>query len=277
MREAFLGRVVDLGDHSVLVGVHAQPLGPIDAARVVDDVRRTLRTKLPIPIERLRGEGEIFVLATLWHRTMEERRMAPLPQLRNSDGDLIRFVADRYRFAEPACGAVESALTSIRGADEIETQEDGTRIVSFLKEKTVVGTAFIGRDELRIETNSRRRAAALRKKVENRCGELLTNHERSETDPLDALGEEYHDSMEPELSAEEAALIRAEKAKHYADWRRTPLPFLGGRTPRQAVRSQRGRERVALLLKQLERDESNEPEETRFDFAVLRRELGIVE
>jgi len=65
------------------------------------------------------------------------------------------------------------------------------------------------------------------------------------------------------------------KKKHYADWADHPLPPLGGRTPREAVRTRAGREQVDLLIKDCENRESREPEGQRYDFSVLRRELRL--
>lgn len=48
-------------------------------------------------------------------------------------------------------------------------------------------------------------------------------------------------------------------------------------TPRQAARSRRGREELALLLKQIENREAHQEADARFDVGVLRRELGIEE
>ena len=67
------------------------------------------------------------------------------------------------------------------------------------------------------------------------------------------------------------------QAEHYAKWPDERLPALGGRTPRQAVRSKRGREQVEELL----RDFENASERARkagrpaFDFSGLRSELGL--
>jgi hypothetical protein len=65
------------------------------------------------------------------------------------------------------------------------------------------------------------------------------------------------------------------KRRHYADWLDQPLPALGGKTPRVAVRTKAGREQVDLLLKECEIMEVQQTEGQRFDFSYLRRELGI--
>jgi hypothetical protein len=280
VRDAMLTRVVDLGADSILIGTHTWPLPPVEAADVVDVVRRDLRRKLPLPVELLREAGAIFVLAGRWHQAVFERneRLLDPPKLRNTSGDPIRLVTDRYRFIDSTRGAVEAALASIKDASDVEREADGTSVVAFQKGDTVTGTAFVSGEELRLETNSRRRAAALRRKVENACRELLTDHQRSEVDPWDALDEvDDLETNERVRSADEAALIREEKARHYATWPDTPLPFLGNKTPRQAARSRRGREELAVLLKQMENREARQEAETRFDVGILRRELGIGE
>ena len=279
-RDAILTRLVDLGADSILVGTHTWPLPPLEAAEVVDAVRRDLRAKLPLPAERLREAGAVFDLAARWQEAVDERneRLLEPPELRNTSGDPIRLVTDRYRFIESTRGAVEAALAAIKDASEVDRETDGTSVVAFQKGDTVTGTAFVSGGELRLETNSRRRAAALRRKVENACRGLLTGLQRSEVDPWDApIDEEDVKANERATSAEEVALIREEKARHYATWPDTSLPFLGDKTPRQAARSRRGREQLALLLKQLENREAYQEAETRFDVGILRRELGIEE
>jgi hypothetical protein len=294
-RDAILARVVDLGADSILVGTHRRVLPPFEAADVVDDLRAVLRAKLPLAVERLRDEDTVRTLITIWHDVVEEgdeQRLRP-PQLRNTDGDRVRLITDHYRFIEATRDSVEAALVSIRSASDIERQEDGTSVVTFHKrgnrvhahwENTVVGTAFVTADELRLETNSLRRAAALRKKVEKACVGLLTGHRRSETDPLEKLQAARDDgAVDDEDDAGEIeggdhdAIIREEKARHYATWPDQPLPILGNKTPRQAARSRRGREELVVLLKDLENREARQPAGTRFDVGVLRRELGIEE
>ncbi|HEV2722061.1 MAG TPA: SEC-C domain-containing protein [Thermoanaerobaculia bacterium] len=298
-RDAILARVVDLGADSLLVGTHRRPLRPRDAAAVVEDLRRHFRAALPLPPERLRDEAATLAIIGTWHSVIEEieERLAQPPQLRNTDGHPIRLITDRYLFIEAARDAVEAALTSIRGAGEVVEDDDGTRSIVFHKrgnrvhahwDNTVVGTAFLSGDgELRLETNSVRRANALRKKVENACSGLLTGYRRSEVDPVETIlaargddsfgDDDDSDERGSGSSAGHDALIREEKLKHYAAWPDRILPALGNKTPRQAARSRRGREDLALLLKDLENHEARQPAETRFDVNILRRELGIEE
>jgi hypothetical protein len=54
----------------------------------------------------------------------------------------------------------------------------------------------------------------------------------------------------PEVQAALQETVR----RHYRSWPDEPLPALGGRTPREAVRDSDGREAVQALLRQFERD-----------------------
>jgi len=294
-RDAILARVVDLGADSILVGTHRRPLPPFEAAEVADELCGMLRAKLPLPVDRLRGEDTVHALIRFWHEAVEERdeKLIRPPQLQNTDGDPLRLLTGHYRFIEASRSSVEAALTSIRGAGEIEAEDDGTSVVMFRRrgnrmhahwDNTVIGTAFVTADgELRLETNSLRRAAALRKKVETACRGLLTGHRRSEMDPQEGFGAEgpgeADDSAEVSgvPAADYDALVREEKNLHYATWPDRPLPILGNKTPRQASRSRRGREELVVLLKDIENQEARQPASTRFDVGLLRRALGIEE
>lgn len=65
------------------------------------------------------------------------------------------------------------------------------------------------------------------------------------------------------------------KDTHYGQWPDEPLPALNGETPRQAVKTGAGRRRVDELLREFEDIEAREPEDTRYDFSTIRRELGL--
>jgi hypothetical protein len=51
--------------------------------------------------------------------------------------------------------------------------------------------------------------------------------------------------------------------------------MLGGKTPRQAVRTARGREQVDALLKTIENGEARLAPGARLDLRRMRRELGL--
>lgn len=64
-------------------------------------------------------------------------------------------------------------------------------------------------------------------------------------------------------------------ARRYRTWPDEPLPALGGRTPRQAVRDAAGRRAVVELLRTFEASERTQPEPMRNDFGWVWDELGL--
>ena len=65
--------------------------------------------------------------------------------------------------------------------------------------------------------------------------------------------------------------------QHYRGWPDTKLPALQGQTPRQAVRTAKGRATVSLILKDIENCEDRKrlAGESFYDVAELRAELGL--
>ncbi len=80
--------------------------------------------------------------------------------------------------------------------------------------------------------------------------------------------------LSPEVERE---VIEEFYTRHYAGWPDTPLPALGGRTPRDAVRTPDGREQVIALLKDFENgnERAHRAGKYVYDFSGLQAELGI--
>ncbi len=100
--------------------------------------------------------------------------------------------------------------------------------------------------------------------------ELLLTTDLFEFDPADR---EDPNKEPPPLEAVEALLEY--KRRHYDDWADHPLPALSGRTPREAVGTREGRQRVDALLKHMENLEARSPLGQAFDFSSLRSSLGL--
>lgn len=83
----------------------------------------------------------------------------------------------------------------------------------------------------------------------------------------------------PEIPPEEQAqFVREYLQKHYDGWADHPLPALDGKTPRQTVRTKKGRQAVVELLKEFELHEARKAREQGgdpFDFTFLWRRLKL--
>ncbi|HEY0096732.1 MAG TPA: hypothetical protein VGB96_20540, partial [Archangium sp.] len=287
-RLAVLGRVVEHEGLAVFCGMDPQPLPPREADEVVRSARKVLgvRGNRPVPRELLASEDTSLGLVLLWHDTADwlKAKAQQTPRLTNTDGELLVFVVDRYAFAPEARSRVLEALGRLEG---LEVEEDGEVFrCSFLKkgnamhaswENTIIGSAEVGADSLRLEANSVERADALRRRVEAACDGLVRHRSREKTEPSKMLEGRDGQALpaRPPPSPEEQEALRELKASHYAAWLDSKLPALKGKSPRQAVRTKAGRHQVDVLLKELENRESGLPVEERMDVSGLRRELGL--
>ncbi len=289
-RDAILSRVVDHDGLSVLCGVHPRPLLPVDAAEVVRRIRGRLRRKRTVPVDRLRDDKTGRFMIARWEDAVEKldvRRSTP-PRLQNTDGEELLLTVDRFEFEPTLRDEIEKRLASLEGVEPPERDEPDQGYV-FTRpgnamhgswQNTVVGRAEVSVGKLRLETNSVARADSLRERLETACGDLIRHRAREHSDPTFRLqqGDERTDRGQTPVEippADANRLLREFKEKRYADWADQPIPALQGQTPRQAVQKKAGRDQVDLLLKDCENREARMPEEQRFDFSRLRRELGI--
>ncbi|AKI98579.1 Hypothetical protein AA314_00206 [Archangium gephyra] len=283
-RHAVLGRVVEHEGLAVFCGIDPQPLPPLDADEVVRVARKLLgvRGNRSVPRELLASEDTSLGLVLLWHGVADGLRAKAKqePRLTNTDGEPLVFVVDLYAFAPEAHSRVLEALSTLEG---MEVEEEGEVFrCTFLKEgnamhagweNTIIGSAEVGADSLRLEANSVERADALGRRVEAACDGLVRHRSREKTEPSKVR--EGRAGQRPPPSPEEQESLREFKARHYAAWLDSQLPALKGKSPRQAVRTKAGRHQVDVLLKQLENLEANRSVEERMDVSGLRRELGL--
>lgn len=284
-RDAMLARIVDYGGISILGGVHRRPLPSRHAAEVVRRMRGGwLRRKRAMPLDRLRDEAFGRRLIRRWEAAVAklDERSGFSPDLSNADGDPLLFTTDHFRIAPGAKPMVEARLATLEDVN-LPIPEDPAYV--FLRPggtrhgnmgDTVMGRAIVSGETLRLETNSRERADALRMRVETACGDRIRHRSREHADPLpDKAALALPDSAPESLSPVPAQLVLDLKQHHYADWPDQPLPALKGRTPRETARTAEGRAAVDDLLKDMEDEERRSPPGAAFDFSEIRRTLGL--
>lgn len=277
--DVVLTRVVDFEGQSFLTSLYPVPLRPMHAMDIAETIRRVVRRKNVVPPERLRNPKIASRMLDEWGRVVAAVSLPP--RLANTDGDPILFTQDRWQIAEGSQHAIAARLLAM---DDVEETDDGFVFLTPPSPdpeagSTILGGLTIDERTMRLETNSLARADALVTRIEAACGDLARARIRSHTDPLSMLdaarssGSPTTDA--PEHTAETSAIVRAYKERHYATWPDEPVPALQGRTPREAVQTREGRRRVDALLRDLELHEAKWPEAERFDFEILRRELGV--
>ena len=146
--------------------------------------------------------------------------------------------------------------------------------------RTSLGSAEIVGDALTLSTNSRERAERGRDLLASHLGELVGRALTSHQD-LQKMLEEHPKSTpsEPDLPPEVAEqAIHSYLDDHYRHALDDPLPLLDGKTPRQAVKTKKGRAQVVGWLKLLENSEFRRAAgqgHNPYDTAWMWRELKV--
>ncbi len=295
-------RVVAFAEFALIVGCGSLVLPPIEKVIVLDlraSLRKSFRSLTPDLLRRLESQLRVFYFM------IRERRFEPAqPNLCNTDGDPIELHTLTYRIDDPEFAA--TALVPL--ADDMYREDlladakrawDGTFRASFpwiragkakrgsLPNTTLANFAFRG-TKLTVDANSARRAKAVRVEISTRLGERATFLRDDVQSTDDAMAEH---AGKPETARERIARKRNEElqarpevqamlakfnADHYSTWPDIPLPALKGKTPKAAMRTADGRERVEALIADFERLQDDGKVATpRYDFNQLRGALGL--
>jgi hypothetical protein len=274
-----LGRIVHYDGTNLLTGVHPRTLPPLAAAEVAERMRKYLHNQSAIPPERLREANTGRYLIRRWQDKIDQwYNASDLPfELHNTDGDPILGTVDRFTFDKSQYGLVEAKLLEL---DNLQPDSPGR--FTFLREKkgdshTVIGWAQLQAGTLRIESNSIERADALREQIETACASLIRHRGRIHEDALTALDHAPVSATGVSDIAPEQLdwIIQSHKQQHYENWLNEPIPALGNKTPRQAIRNKSGRAKVTALIKDIEYHEAALPAGQRFDVSILMRELKL--
>lgn len=251
--------------------------------------------------EIMLAAGPICHLITQsWLVDALERARAPLPEMRNSDGESIVMSEVRFPIAGGAA-AIAVALDGIGGFERVAPEEpcwgwyeprqpsetqaegEGQGILILSQDhlgRTSLGSVEIQGDALVLSTLSQERAARgqalLAAHLADLVGAPLTSHQSVET----MLAQRREAAPAPaDLPPEVAAqAMHAFMDDHYRSTLDSPLPSLDGKTPRQAARTKKGRAQVVDWLKRLENSEfrrASRQGQAPYDTAWIWKELRI--
>ncbi|MCY4597733.1 MAG: SEC-C domain-containing protein [Bryobacterales bacterium] len=282
-RDCLLCRVVDYGDISLVSGIHVHPLPPREAAGVVRRARSRRPAKRPVPIERLRKAAFGRRLIRNWERAIESQEDRRI-ELRNSDHHRFVHTVDHFDIQPGAGRELDARIADLEGAEWDDSDPDSPRFAISRPSdpaepegrRILLGRVYLEAAELRIETDSTERADALRQRVEAACGSRIRHRQREKRDQMTFAMKRPDGPLKPAKPPTpiDAQALAEFKVRHYADWPDRPVPLLDQMTPRECARTAAGREKVDLLVKDMENFESRF-QGPRFDFSGIRRELGL--
>lgn len=294
-------RVVPERDHHVISGA----LLPFRAeavdflfAGLRDALKLKKRDALRISRDQLMGCAPIFTSAWLFIEI--DRALTPAqPQFTNSDGDDVLFHDLRYPLASGITQkAVAERLDRVKGflpegpkfwnwlaARKGRGGEAGGGIMldTQMEGATVLGSVELKGKTLLVTVKSAERAAKVQTLIGAAAGDLLRaplttirTVEQVRADQRRDGPHEAADEIPPEIARQ---LMRDHLDKHYRETLDAPIPALGGKSPRQAVRKAAGREKVIDWLKMLENRSAGHGEGpiAKYDFGWMWVELGLQE
>jgi hypothetical protein len=232
-----------------------EPAGPPLSAEMGLEAVEFLRDcGMEFTPDGLRQAAHVF--GWLWQWSEEWEANWRPPHLCNTDGDDLLWHTASFSVANPA-----DTHQALRRRADIEyddqenefvwTKETGRGVEMLGGPVTMGRIEFVG-DELVLTVNSAKRFATARKWLEKLPGVAFRNIEtrRWDEEEKDRPMDERMPEPEPvEITPELEVTLQEMMNKQYMKWIDTPLPVLGGKTPRQACRTEAGRQQVTMLIR----------------------------
>jgi hypothetical protein len=249
--------------------------------------------------ETLRAIGPMFT--TFWLVDLIDRAQGPeIPDLRNFEGDQLLLCEARYPFAAgTTCDHIEAVLEACRefrradatfwnwiglkkparassqGSLTFETRlDDGT---------LVLGGVELQADALLLAVNSQRRCDLGCTLLSAILGERVLQPSLK-TETVDQMIASARTTAPRQLDIpeqERCAIVHDSLDRHYREVLDQPVPMLGGKSPRAAVKAESGRIKVAGWLKMMENTTAKAADRNSalatYSFDWLWTELGIDE
>jgi hypothetical protein len=222
----------------------------------------------------------------------------------NTDGEPIVINEILYEF-KCAPREIFDALLSLCPAshaspwEESQFDVDGKLVeatVSWLRindldsdslcDNTSIGNFTITPTELKVLVNSNERAAKAMKEIQKRLGSKVTFKSQkaiplTNEEQVNEAKKEFGPKQQERITRtpEMTELLKNYVANHWVKWLDSDIPALGGITPREATKTEAGREKLEALFLQFEGEnehiiEKNE-EYQKVDVNFLRKELGL--
>lgn len=300
--DLIVGQLATADGVTILEACQGFVIPPIWKLEVLAWRQRTFPHGELVTHDRLRERHEDVVAL---YREIERRIFdRGMPDIRNTDGDVIspRTVVFDISSERDTFDALRHLAISDDDAALLrEAEYDGDGVLKSVRfpwlragpghaaglERALLGWLNVRRGRLTVEVNSEARETRIRTIVAEVLGDRAVYRMTEEVSVEQEMGRQTLRGGQSGASPEAAALaampevkqaVDAMLTRHYASWVNEPLPALGGRTPLEAVVNADGREAVAALVAQIERDGGRM--QPPLDPAIVRRmreTLGLVE
>ncbi|GHU19104.1 hypothetical protein FACS189472_08400 [Alphaproteobacteria bacterium] len=297
------GRILTMDGQSIFVGMAPFRFKPEYVHKLID-LRKLLVKENggeALTGKTLRGDSD-FILSCFFAFLISMFN-TKLPTVMNTDEELVVLTKSYFKLMTDPEDALSCLLPLTLGADlnyllEVAERDEFGKVTkvefSWMKEgnkkhktwtNTILGHVFIEEDQLTLDTNSVERAALGRKLLEEYLGDKISFLSASANTPeqmMKSSKKSNHrkddgaiEAYEPPPEVKEA--IKGMAEAHWKSWFDEPIPLLQDKTPRQAVKTKEGRERLEALLMDYERCDKNKDEDDPFKVNIeyLRNELHL--
>ncbi len=296
-------RTLTLDDLTILDGCGTIAIPPTYKREIFELRDRMRKAYNPLTVEALNEyDHEIRDLYFYIYESLHQP-----PEIRNYDGDEIFYTTLHYEIDDPKTAfeklsslakswtkkeMLEDALYDREGhLQQVEIQWDrkqkkGEQGLGYV----LLGSLKIDRDKLIVEVNSRERAKRIEKEIKKRLGKharLIKKEEKSLDEIMQSRNDWAEDASEdfpqpPSLNPEIREKIKELYAKHWVEWLDTSVPALRGETPREAAKTEEGRELLKALLQEAVEATKREKDEEISSFQLklienVIEELGLDE
>lgn len=296
-------RVVTMDNSSIMLGC-APTIIPADYQSYFIDLRENWKSAIENYGAEILFEYEDEI-RDIYHEILEQLNNPIPPQLVNTEGDHLEFSKLYYQLdcsPEQAFSALHTLAVTISDTELLQDGEFDRHgnlqsiEVPWLEkigsekmagQTTLKGTLIISKNELTIDVNSRERANAIKRKIARRLGKRA-NFKTSVIESIEKMMEDVQsqpssppsqsqlESKELQAQPEVQSMLKEMAAKHWADWLDSPLPVLKNISPREAMNTAKGRERLEALFLQFEGMNSDTaPQPFEPDIDALKKELGF--
>lgn len=291
-------RVVTIGSASIMLGASPWVIPPSWHLPIIDFRDQLSPRRLMTLADLSRCCVEI---RRLYHQIADAIVNPRLPRLQNTDGEPIEMTTMTYELHITAAEAFDRLrpLATMRGETHVDDERYDAAgrieaaVLTWLKagnrmhrnwDNTTLGTMRLDGTRLVIEVDSAKRRKRIAAAISKRFGSNATLVESKTTDIVKELedrrarGETIEPatlSTEPERTPEIQALEAELMQKHWDAWIDTKVPALGNRTPRQAAKTAKGRERLEALLTDFARSADQKSSIVQPTLGDLRRRLGL--
>ena len=292
-------RVVTAGGASIMIGASPWVIPPSWHLPVIE-LRDQLSPRRLMTLADL-SKSAIHV-RRLYHQIVDAIVNPRLPTLQNTDGDPIEMTTMTYDLGVTPAESFDRLrpLATLRGEVHVDDERYDAAggieaaVLTWLKagnrkhkdwDNTTLGTLRLDGSRLVIEVNSARRRERIAKEISKRFGSTATLVETTTADIVKELqdrrarrgetAEPMTFSSEPERTPEIQALEAELMQRHWDAWIDTKVPALGNRTPRQAAKTAKGRERLEALFSDFARSADQRSSVFQPALGDLRRRLGL--